>query len=74
MKHFKDIKNKLEWEKYYAPDFKWHNFLFYDENVLSKEFFREFQNKVDWEYISQYKKLSEDFIREFKDKVDLEYI
>jgi hypothetical protein len=27
-------------------------------------------NKVNWFYISQYKKLSEDFIREFKDKVD----
>jgi hypothetical protein len=35
---------------------------------------KEFQDKVDWGYISNYQTLSEDFIREFKDKVDWEYI
>jgi hypothetical protein len=30
----------------------------------------EFQNKVDWRYISEHRNLSEDFIKEFKDKVD----
>ena len=74
MKQIKDIKNKLEWEKYYDPDFKWYNFRFYDENVLSKEFFREFQNKVAWWWISKYQTLSEEFIREFKDKVNWEII
>jgi hypothetical protein len=27
----------------------------------------EFQNKVDWNYISIYQKLSEDFIKEFSE-------
>jgi len=35
----------------------------------SEEFIREFEDKVDWEWISQYQKLSEEFIREFEDKV-----
>ena len=30
----------------------------------------EFQDKVNWEWISEYQKLSESFIREFKDKVN----
>ena len=31
---------------------------------------KEFENKVDWDYISRYQPLSEDFIREFQDKVN----
>ena len=38
---------------------------------LSKSFIREFQNKVDWIYISYNQKLSEEFIEEFKDKIDI---
>ncbi len=34
----------------------------------------EFQDKVDWDYISEYQKLSEEFIREFQNKVDWIYI
>ena len=34
----------------------------------------EFQDKVDWYYISRYQKLSEKFIREFQDKVKWNYI
>ena len=33
---------------------------------LSENFIREFQNKIDWCYITAYQKLSEDFIREFR--------
>ena len=31
----------------------------------------EFQDEVDWKYISSDQKLSEEFIREFKDEVDI---
>ena len=37
---------------------------------LTEDFIREFQNQVDWVYISSYQRLSEDFIREFEHKVD----
>ena len=30
----------------------------------------EFQDKVNWDWISKYQKLSEKFIREFQDKVN----
>ena len=41
---------------------------------LPEDFIREFQDRVDWRYISEYQKLSEDFIREFKDRVYWRYI
>ena len=70
MKHFKDIKNKLELEKYYDPDFDWNNLDFYRNNTLTEDFIREFKDDVNWDCISSCQKLSEDFIREFQDKVD----
>ena len=74
MKQLKDIKKKLEWEEYYDPTFDWDDLEFYKKNKLSKDFIREFQNKVNWCYISYYQILSEDLIREFKDKVDWIFI
>ena len=74
MKQLKDIKNKLDWEKYYDSDFDWKDYAFYRNNKLTEDFIREFKDKVSWTYISINQKLSEDFIREFKDKVDWEYI
>lgn len=40
MKQLKDIKNKLNWEKYYNPDFDWNDENFYNENILSIEFLK----------------------------------
>ena len=40
-----------------------------DHDLSDENFIREFQEKVDWYWISTHQKLSEDFIREFKDKV-----
>lgn len=40
------------------------------QEPLPEDFIREFKDKVDWYYISEYQNLSEDFIREHKDKVD----
>ena len=74
MKHIKDIKNKLDWEKYYDSDFDWNDYPFYKDNKLSEDFIREFQDKINWKTISATQKLSEEFIIEFKDKVDWEYI
>jgi len=34
----------------------------------------EFQDRVNWSYLSQHQKLSEKFIKEFKDKVNWDYI
>ena len=70
MKQIKDIKNKIEWEQYYSPDFDWANIAFYANNILSEEFIREFQDKINWKHVSRCQKLSEDFIREFQDKVN----
>jgi hypothetical protein len=72
-----DFIRKLE--MYYAPspafDFRisdfdnriWNHIS--EHQVLSEEFIRKYQNKVDWISISVYQKLSEEFIREFKYKV-----
>ena len=38
--------------------------------MLSDEFIREFQDRVNWDCISAKQQLSEGFIREFEDKVD----
>lgn len=37
--------------------------------VISEDFIRDFQEKVDWPLVSKYQKLSDSFIREFKEKV-----
>ena len=44
------------------------NYISY-QYILSENFIRELQDKVDWCYISERQKLSENFIREFQDKV-----
>ena len=74
MKQLKNIKNKLEWQKYYNPNFDWGDYVFYYNNKLSEDFIIEFKDKVDWEYISKYQTLSEEFIRKFKNKVDWYWI
>ena len=38
-------------------------------NKLSEKFIEKFQDKVDWDLISEYQKLSECFIRKFQNKV-----
>jgi len=45
----------------------------YTEKITS-EVIKEFQIKVDWEWISQSQKLSEELIRKFKDKVNWYWI
>lgn len=72
-----DLIRKLE--IYYRPSpsyelpisrFNWTIWNHISEHqVLSEEFIRKYQNKVNWIYISVYQKLSEDFIREFQRKV-----
>ena len=74
MKYIKDIKIKLEWEKYYNPDFDWNDYKFYSNNILSEDFIREFKDKVDWSAICRYQKLSEEFIEEFQDKLYWKHI
>ena len=74
MKYMNNLKNKVQWEQYYDPSFNWNDIEFYQDNKLSDDFIREFQDKVDWNFISKYQKLSENFIREFQDKVDWYYI
>jgi len=41
---------------------------------LSEDFIREFQDKVNWVYISECQKLSENFIKEFSDKLYIDLI
>jgi hypothetical protein len=44
------------------------------EIIITEEFMREFQDKIDWVRVSKSQKLSESFICEFQDKVDWTYI
>ena len=53
-----EIKNIIQSEK-----------LNIDTTLNDQQIILEFEDKVDWEGISEYQKLSEDFIREFKDNV-----
>ena len=69
MKQIDNIKKKIKLEEYYNPEFDWRDWGFYSNNILSEDFIREFNDKVDWSAICRYQKLSEGFIREFKDKV-----
>jgi 1,2-phenylacetyl-CoA epoxidase catalytic subunit len=52
---------------YRLTKFDWNCISSHD---LSEDFMREFQNKINWQMISQYQKLSEGFIREFQDKLN----
>lgn len=70
MKQLKDIKNKLNWQKYYNPDFDWDDENFYNENILSIEFLKQFQDKINWFYMSKVGWLNELILDEFKDKID----
>ena len=75
MKQIKDIKNKIEWEEYYNPDFNWNSSdLYVSNNTLTEDFIREFKDRVNWEFIAMSQKLSEDFIREFQDRVSWQMI
>ena len=73
MKHLKDIKNKLDWEKYYDPNFDWDNIQFYKENILSEDFIKEFKDKVNWEMISCYQKLSVEFLISITDSDTIDW-
>ena len=37
MKQIDDIKKKLEWEKYYDPEFNWNSGLFYKNNRFTED-------------------------------------
>lgn len=52
----------------------WDNISKDEELELSEEFIREYQDKVNWIWISKHQKLSEDFMREFQDKLYWPYI
>lgn len=70
MKQLKNIKKKLEWEKYYNPKFNWHNELFYMNFIFSEEFIDEFKDKIDWDQLSIFHIFSEKQLIKYKDKVD----
>ena len=48
-----------------------YNYLNLNKSSLS---IKEFEDKIDWKWISMHKYLSKQFIREFKDKVEWEWI
>lgn len=73
----KIMENKMEqndktitWEKYYNPDFDWNNWRMYVYDILSEEFIEEFQDYLNWNYISAYQKLTCEFISRFANKVN----
>ena len=70
MKHINKVKQKLEWEKYYDPDFDWNNYCLYVNGDLTEDFIEEFADKVDWHYICSCQDLSESLMRKYSDKLD----
>ena len=65
MKYLKNIKNKLDWEKYYNPEFNWNSREFYFNNNLSEEFIEEFYKKINWQYLSYFYSPSENLMNNF---------
>lgn len=61
-----DIEEYLENQNYWNK-VPWDKELSQDD---IEDFMREFQNKVDWDFISREQGLSENFIREFQDRVN----
>jgi len=53
---------------------KWNWIYISQFQGLSKDFIREFKDKVCWSSISCNQKLSESFIEEFKDKIDMKWL
>ena len=70
MKYIKDIKRRLEWEKYYYSNFNWSNADFYSKHYLSEEFLNEFFYKVDWNYVALHQKISDEFLIENAERID----
>lgn len=73
MKYLNDIKRRLEWEKYYQPNFNWSDADFYSKHYLSDEFLNEFFYKVDWNYIALHQKISDEFLIENAERIDKRY-
>ena len=73
MKYIKDIKRKLEWEKYYHPNFNWSDADIYSKHYLSEEFLNEFFYKVDWNYVALHQKISDEFLIENAERIDKRY-
>ena len=65
MKYLKNVKNKLDWEKYYNPEFNWNSREFYFNNNLSEEFIEEFYKKINWQYLSYFYSPSENLMNNF---------
>lgn len=58
-----------EEEEGYMITPKWWDYISWSF-VLSEEFIRKFQDKLDWSCITGSQKLSKEFILEFQDKLD----
>lgn len=62
MKQLTDIKNKLNWEKYYNSEFNWDDKEFYKTYLLSEGFLQEFFTHINWRIFLCAQSLSESFI------------
>ena len=64
MKQLKDIKKKLEWEKYYNPEFDWDNYTFYIEQKLSEDFIKKFKDYLGDVYNKSWLYKDKDFLKQ----------
>jgi hypothetical protein len=48
MKLLNKVKQKLDWEKYYDPDFKWFYTKFPNKDINDPNFLITFHKKLDW--------------------------
>ena len=78
MKHLKDIKNKIKWQKYNDSQINWHLYYTYKPEMVDESFVETFMDKIKWRFFSA--RLTTDivnnidFLTKYQDKVDWEMI
>ena len=78
MKHLKDIKNKIKWQKYNDPQINWHLYYTYKPEMVDESFVETFMDKINWRFFSAGLTTpivnNIDFLTKYQDKVDWEMI
>ena len=70
MRYLENVKNKLSWEKYYAPEFDWGDWQFYLKYYLTDEFIEEFKDKLNWLHLLTYQRVNEALLEKYIQYID----
>jgi hypothetical protein len=68
------LQKNLQTLEHVLRNFSIHSWQIISRIMLSDYFIRDFQDKVDWHYISGSFPLTENFIEEFQDKINWESV